>query len=93
MAPTAPSWVITPVAPHSLTMRPLVVSDRTRIEITARSRSNTFTVAIDGNPWTLPIGSSVTVSRAAYVTNVVRLPGHTFIDSLREKLLWGAAGK
>ncbi|MBD5331437.1 MAG: NAD(+)/NADH kinase [Paramuribaculum sp.] len=93
LAPTAPSWVITPVAPHSLTMRPLVVSDRTRIEITARSRSNTFTVAIDGNPWTLPIGSTVTVSRAAYVTNVVRLPGHTFIDSLREKLLWGAAGK
>lgn len=93
LAPNAPSWVITPVAPHSLTMRPLVVSDRTRIDITARSRSNTVTVAIDGNPWTLPAGASLTMTRAPYVTNVVRLPGHTFIDSLREKLLWGAAGK
>lgn len=93
LGPNARSWVITPVAPHSLTMRPLVVSDSTRIDITARSRSNTFTVAIDGNPWTLPTGASLAVTRAPYVTNVVRLPGHTFIDSLREKLLWGAAGK
>lgn len=93
LAPSAPSWVITPVAPHSLTMRPLVVSNNTCITLAGYSRSEHYSLAVDGHAYTLPAGTKVEITRAPYVTNVVRLPGRTFIDSLREKLLWGAAGK
>ncbi len=92
LAPSAQSWVITPVAPHSLTMRPLVVSADTRIELTMRSRSATGSLSIDGRSLPMRSGSTITIARAPHVINVVRLHRHTFIDALRQKLLWGAAG-
>lgn len=93
LAPTAPNWVITPVAPHSLTMRPLVVSDSTVIELTGRSRSASVALTLDGRATLLPTGASVEIRKADHALNVVRLKRHTFIDTLRQKLLWGAAGK
>ncbi len=89
IAPSASNWVITPVAPHSLNMRPLVLSDDAVIELVPRSRSNTFTLSLDGNARSLPVGSRLRLSKAPFVTNVVRLHNHTFADTLRSKLLWG----
>lgn len=93
LAPNVASWVITPVAPHSLTMRPLVVNADTRIELNISSRSATVSLSIDGRSWPIHTGSRITIARAPHCTNVVRLTRHTFIDTLRNKLLWGAAGK
>lgn len=89
IAPSASNWVITPVAPHSLNMRPLVLSDDAIIELVPRSRSNTFTLSLDGNARSLSVGSRLRLSKAPFVTNVVRLHNHTFADTLRSKLLWG----
>lgn len=89
IAPTAANWVITPIAPHSLNMRPLVVSDGSVIEVVPRSRSNTFGLSLDGNTRNLPVGTRLRFGKAPFVTNVVRMPHHTFADTLRSKLLWG----
>ncbi|MDE5745660.1 MAG: NAD kinase [Paramuribaculum sp.] len=89
IAPRASNWVITPVAPHSLNMRPLVVSDDTVIELIPSSRSNTFALSLDGVTITLPAGAKLRLSKAPFVTNVVLLQNHTFADTLRSKLLWG----
>ena len=87
--PTAPCWVLSPIAPHSLTMRPLVVADSHVIDITVESRTDTYRVTLDGRSLTLPIDVKLRLRRAPFVTKVVHTPGHNFIDTLRTKLLWG----
>ena len=89
IAPTAANMVLTPLAPHSLNMRPLVVSDTAVIELVPKARSSTFTLSLDGATRPLPVGTRVRLAKAPFVTNVVKLRHHTFADTLRSKLLWG----
>lgn len=90
VAPLAPVWIISPIAAHSLSMRPLVVSDSAVITVTTRSRSESYRISLDGRSVTMPVGSTVTMRRAPFVTKVVQSKDHRFIDTLRTKLLWGA---
>lgn len=87
--PTAPNWVISPIAAHSLTMRPLVVSDESIIKITTSSRATNYRLSLDGRSITLPEGSSISLRKAPFVINVVQRLDHHFTDTLRNKLLWG----
>ncbi|MCM1163093.1 MAG: NAD(+)/NADH kinase [Muribaculaceae bacterium] len=87
--PTAPCWVLAPVAPHALTMRPLVVSDSHVIEASVDSRADTYRVNLDGRLVVLPTCVSIKVRRAPFVVNVIHRTGHTFVDTLSSKLLWG----
>ena len=89
LAPNAPSWVLTPVAPHTLNMRPIVVDYNTEIRLKLKSRTGNYKLSIDGHCVTLPVDTEIMVSRAPFVTKLVRTPDHTFIDTLRTKLLWG----
>ncbi len=87
--PTSRNVVISPVAPHSLTTRPLVISDKYLLRIKVESRSESFQVSIDGNSYTLKPENTILVKKAPYKINVVKLNGHTFYDTLRDKLMWG----
>ena len=87
--PTAPCWVLSPIAPHSLTMRPLVVADSHVIDITVESRTDTYRITLDGRSLILPINVGLRLRRAPFVTKIVHTPNHNFIEILREKLLWG----
>lgn len=87
--PTAPCWVLSPIAPHSLTMRPLVVSDSHIIETTVESRADTYRISLDGRTLILPINVKLQVRRADFVVKVFHTKGHNFIDTLRAKMLWG----
>lgn len=87
--PTAPCWVLSPIAPHSLTMRPLVVSDSHVIETTVESRADTYRISLDGRALILPINVKLQVRRADFVVKVFHTKGHNFIDTLRAKMLWG----
>ena len=89
LQPTAPNFVISPIAAHSLTMRPLVISDQSCLELTTSSRSATFCVSIDGKPFTLPIDSSIKLKKADFVTRIIQPLDHNFADALHDKLLWG----
>lgn len=89
VAPTAPNWVISPIAAHSLTMRPLVVNDASSLTLTTTSRTSSYLVAIDGRSVPLPVGSTITICRAPFTVAVITRPGRTFADTLRQKLLWG----
>lgn len=90
VAPSAPVWVISPIAAHSLTMRPLVVEDGSVIRVTTKSRTASYRLSIDGRAVSLPVGTTVILRRAQYVTRVIKRTGHHYADTLREKLLWGA---
>lgn len=81
---------LTPVAPHSLAVRPVVVPDTVEIRLDITSRSHKFLVAIDGRSEKLPEGTTLTVRRAPYDVLIVKHPEHTFVNTLREKMMWGA---
>ena len=87
--PTAPCWVLSPIAPHSLTMRPLVVADSHVIDIEVESRTDTYRVTLDGRTLILPISVRLRLRRAPFVTKIIHSPDHNIIDTLRAKLLWG----
>lgn len=90
IAPDANVIVLTPIAPHSLSARPIVLSDSTSIDIKVNSRSHNYLIAIDGRNESCDEGTTITVRRATYKQLIVRRRSHSFILNLREKLMWGA---
>lgn len=90
IAPEANVIVLTPIAPHSLTVRPIVLSDSTTIEIKVNSRSHNYLIAIDGRNESCDEATLITVRKAVYKQLIVRRREHSFIQNLREKLMWGA---
>lgn len=87
--PSCPVIIVSPVAPHSLTMRPLVMPDSVTIGVIARSRVDSFLLSVDGTSVTLPAGTSLRISKAPFACRLARLTDRYFTDTLREKLLWG----
>ncbi|MDR2498761.1 MAG: NAD kinase [Tannerellaceae bacterium] len=90
IVPQSASLVISPVAPHSLNVRPLVIPDGSLISLVIESRSEFFLVALDGRSEVVPAGSRLTVGKADYRVKVVKRYGQTFYSTLRDKLMWGA---
>lgn len=89
--PACADWIISPIAAHSLTMRPLVLPDSTILTVTTLSnRSQMFRISVDGASVSLPVGSWIRLSKAGHVTRVLHLPEHSFASTLRNKLMWGA---
>lgn len=86
LAPQLQGWVLSPVAAHSLSMRPLVVNDSSTIVIRVESRGEGYRLAADGKPITLPLSAVLTIKRAPYVVKLVQQTNHTFTDTLRDKL-------
>lgn len=93
LQPTAGVWVLSPIADHSLTMRPMVVSDTNVIVMTAEGRASSFRVSLDGKSFVLPTGTPVTVSKAPFRCLMVCKKGSMFASTLRSKLLWGKTPK
>lgn len=89
LEPSSPVWAVSPIAAHSLTMRPLVVRDDSVISITTRSRSSAYRMSLDGRFMSLTSDSTVTLRRAPFVIRLIKRRGHHFTDTLRDKLMWG----
>lgn len=89
LQPTLGCIVLSPVAPHSLTMRPLVVSGESEIRLIAQGRSETARVSLDGRSFMLEAGREMEISKAAFHVIVLRRPETSFSELLRDKLLWG----
>lgn len=90
MVPTTSILCITPVAPHSLNIRPIVVNDNSVVTLTVESRSHNFLVAIDGRSTKLREGTKLIIRKAPYATLFVKRLGQRYFSTLREKLMWGA---
>lgn len=89
ISPSAQCMVLSPLSPHSLTMRPLVVPDDAIVTITTHSRAARYQMSIDGEVHVCPEGTTVTVRKAPFQAMVVQPRGRHFAMALREKLLWG----
>lgn len=87
--PLSPCFVLSPVSPHALTMRPVVYGDSSVLRVTARSRASVFQVSVDGETFDLPSGTTMRIAKAPFTTRVIMLKGQRFARVLRTKLMWG----
>ena len=93
IVPHSNTIAITPVAPHSLNIRPIVINDDWEITLDVESRSHNFLVAIDGRSETCREGTRLVIRKADYQIKVVKRPNHIFFHTLRDKMMWGADGR
>ena len=93
IVPHSNTIAITPVAPHSLNVRPIVINDDWEITLDVESRSHNFLIAIDGRSETCREGSKLTIRKADYKIKVVKRQNHIFFNTLRNKMMWGADGR
>lgn len=91
LQPSSPSVILSPIAAHSLSMRPLVLDNSDVLEMKVFSRSSSYRISLDGRSLNMPCGSSIFLSRAPFVVRTVEKPDHNFFATLREKLLWGTS--
>lgn len=89
--PTLDVVVITPLAPHSLSMRPLVADSSGCITVVPTGRAPGVRLALDGRSVEIPAGTPIRLTRAPFNTLVMQLASHPFTQALREKLHWGEA--
>lgn len=81
--------VLSPISPHSLAMRPVVIRDDTTVKVTTETRSQSFQVSVDGNAMLCPSGTTVTIRKSATPVMVIQRHDHNFASTLRNKLNWG----
>lgn len=89
IAPGTGTLCLTAVAPHSLTVRPIVINDDSVITMKVESRSHNFLVAIDGRSVSLHDGTVLNIMKAPYVAKIVRVSERRYFSTLREKMMWG----
>ncbi len=87
--PDSKNLVLTPIAPHNLNARPLVISDNKQIEISINGRENEYFVSADSQIFSVNIDSKLNISKAPYFLKMVEFEEDSYINTLREKLMWG----
>lgn len=90
IVPDTRTLCLSAVAPHSLYIRPVVLSDDVTLTLSVESRSHNFLVAIDGRSESFSTGTTVTVRRAPYTVKIVKIHHRKYFDTLRAKMMWGA---
>jgi NAD+ kinase len=89
LTPDVKSLVITPIAPHNLNARPLVIPDKTEIRLKISGREAQFLVSLDSRIATLNNDTCLIIKKTPFKINMVELQEASFIQTLRNKLLWG----
>jgi len=88
--PESDSLVLTPIAPHNLNARPLVISSNKIIKLKVSGREDEHLVSLDSRIKTLPNNTTITIQKASFNVHMIELKDERFIETLRKKLLWGA---
>lgn len=89
LEPHVSAIILTPVATHSLNIRPLVISDDSKIDIKISSRNGNYLLSVDGRSQILNQEIQLHIERSQRTTKLVRIDGQTFMNSIKEKLHWG----
>ena len=87
--PGSHNFVITPVSPHNLTVRPMVVPDEAVLTFTIEGRSNNFLVSLDARYETVDDSVKLSVKKARFRAKLIKLEGYSYFKTLRQKLNWG----
>jgi NAD+ kinase len=89
ITPGSNNFVITPIAPHNLNLRPMVVADNVSIRLKAESRESFFLVTMDSRSVSLKNNEEIIIKKADFSIKLIELPDHNFLKTVRNKLFWG----
>ncbi len=89
IVPTAKSLVLTPIAPHNLNARPLVIADTTIIRLIVSGREDHHLVSLDSRIASLKNGTEIVIKKADFTIKMIEYTAESFLKTLRNKLLWG----
>jgi NAD+ kinase len=89
IVPDIESFILTPIAPHNLNVRPVVIGSNTTISLKVRGRDKQNIISLDSRMATLQTGEEVILKKAKYNFNLINLEGQHFFNTLRNKLMWG----
>jgi NAD+ kinase len=89
MIPDSDNFIITPIAPHNLTVRPIVISNNKQISFKVSGRSDNFNISLDSRNAQVPTGSEIKIKKADFRLNLIALEGQHFFTTLRNKMMWG----
>ena len=89
ISPGSNNFVITPVSPHNLNLRPMVVGDQVVIRLRAESRESKFLLTMDSRSITIENNEEILISKADFSIKLIELPDHNFFKTIRNKLFWG----
>ncbi len=89
IVPTAKSLVLTPIAPHNLNARPLVISDNTTIKLKVSGREDNHLVSLDSRIASIENGTEIEIKKANFTIKMIEYTSESFLKTLRNKLLWG----
>ncbi len=89
LVPDAGNFVLTPISPHNLNVRPIVIGDSNRIKLRVEGRDENFLVAMDSRTANLSSNEVVEVQKADFNIKLAKLPFQNFYHTLRNKLMWG----
>lgn len=81
--------IITPIAPHNLNVRPVVVPDNMPIKLRIEGRERNYLISLDGNAKSIKQNEEVLIRKAEYMINVIKLEDTNFLDTIRNKMSWG----
>ncbi|MCE7056658.1 NAD kinase [Algoriphagus sp. AGSA1] len=89
ISPEAKNFVITPVSPHNLNVRPIIVSDESEISFEIEGRAEKFLISLDSRSTSISSEMKLSVKKENFSAKLVKLPHYHFFDTLRQKLNWG----
>ncbi|MDX9845374.1 MAG: NAD kinase [Tenuifilaceae bacterium] len=90
VSPDTNAFVISPIAPHNLTVRPLVIPDSSTIRLEASSRDKEILISLDSRSVSIGNNISISIRKAPFCVGIVSLTGNNYFRTLRNKLMWGA---
>ncbi len=89
MVPDSDNFILTPIAPHNLNVRPIVISNNRTIKFKVSGRSDSFNISLDARSQSLKSSSELIIRKADFRFNMINLEGQHFFETLRNKLFWG----
>lgn len=89
VSPKTESFIITPVSPHNLGSRPIVIADNSEISFQIEGRSKKYLVSLDSRFETVDESAKLSINREKFKVKLVVLPGYHYFNTLRQKLNWG----
>lgn len=81
--------ILTPIAPHNLNVRPMVVPDHMPIKLEIEGRNRTYLISLDGKSLNIKQNEEVFIHKADYMINVIKFEENNFLDTIRNKMFWG----
>lgn len=89
MIPDTQNFIISPISPHNLTVRPIVVPNHQKITLKVEGRSDSYLASLDSRSVSFDALTELKISKADFKIKVLKLNTHTFYSTLRNKLMWG----